>query len=81
MSSWTRVANRDDCPVGELEGVMANGIPIVLANVDGDIYALRDECSHEEFPLSANMEAAPTISASAAKPAMICFFMFTPPWV
>ena len=31
---------------------MANGTPIVLANVDGDIYALSDECSHEEFPLS-----------------------------
>jgi 3-phenylpropionate/trans-cinnamate dioxygenase ferredoxin subunit len=31
---------------------MANGTPVVLANVDGDIYALEDECSHEEFPLS-----------------------------
>lgn len=24
----------------------------MLANVDGDVYALEDECSHEEFPLS-----------------------------
>jgi len=52
MASWTRVAASADCPVGTLKGVMANGTPVVLANVDGDIYALEDECSHEEFPLS-----------------------------
>lgn len=31
---------------------MAEGLPIVLANVDGDVYALEDQCSHDEFPLS-----------------------------
>ena len=27
--------------------------PVVLANVDGDIYALEDRCSHQDYPLSA----------------------------
>ena len=31
---------------------MAEGLAIVLANVDGDVYALEDQCSHDEFPLS-----------------------------
>jgi 3-phenylpropionate/trans-cinnamate dioxygenase ferredoxin subunit len=52
MGEWTRVASLDDCPVGKLKGVMAGRQPIVLANVDGDVYALEDQCSHQEFPLS-----------------------------
>ena len=38
--------------MGELTGVLAEKLPVVLANVDGDIYALEDQCSHEEYPLS-----------------------------
>ena len=41
-----------DCPVGQLKGVMVGLQPLVLANVDGDIYALEDQCSHQEFPLA-----------------------------
>ena len=52
MSSWVRVAAVTDCDVGTLKAVMVEGTPVVLANVDGDIYALQDECSHEEYPLS-----------------------------
>jgi 3-phenylpropionate/trans-cinnamate dioxygenase ferredoxin subunit len=32
--------------------VSADGVQIVLANVDGKVCALRDQCSHEEYPLS-----------------------------
>ena len=52
VSNWVRVAGRDDCPVGELKGVSADGTDLVLANVDGTICALRDQCSHAEYPLS-----------------------------
>ena len=52
MALWVRVANDGDCPRGKLKFVMADGMPVVLANVDGTICALRDQCSHEEFPLS-----------------------------
>jgi len=31
---------------------MADGVPVVLANVDGKICALEDQCSHENLPLS-----------------------------
>jgi nitrite reductase/ring-hydroxylating ferredoxin subunit len=31
---------------------MADDTPVVLANVEGKICALLDQCSHEEFPLS-----------------------------
>mgnify|MGYP001811665708 CR=1 FL=1 len=52
MPRWTKVAVSSDCQPGELRSVMADGLPIVLANVDGDIYALEDQCSHEDLPLS-----------------------------
>jgi nitrite reductase/ring-hydroxylating ferredoxin subunit len=49
---FVRVGSVDDVPVGTLRGVDANGTAVVLANVDGAICALRDQCSHEEYPLS-----------------------------
>ena len=52
MADWVRVAGVADVPVGTLKGVDANGVAIVLANVDGAICALQDRCSHEEYPLS-----------------------------
>lgn len=52
MAEWTRVASLAEFPAGTLKGVMAGRQPVVLANVDGDIYALEDQCSHQEFPLS-----------------------------
>jgi 3-phenylpropionate/trans-cinnamate dioxygenase ferredoxin subunit len=47
-----KVAAVADCPVGELKAVDADGTAVVLANVDGTLCALRDRCSHEEYPLS-----------------------------
>ena len=52
MSRWVQVASTAECPPGTLLGVVADGLPIVLANVDGKVCALRDQCSHEEYPLS-----------------------------
>jgi 3-phenylpropionate/trans-cinnamate dioxygenase ferredoxin subunit len=50
--AFVRVGTVGDVPVGTLKGVDANGTAVVLANVDGAICALRDRCSHEEYPLS-----------------------------
>jgi 3-phenylpropionate/trans-cinnamate dioxygenase ferredoxin subunit len=52
MNNWVRVAQVIDCPVGQLRAVDADGTAVVLANVEGTICALRDQCSHEEYPLS-----------------------------
>jgi len=48
-----RVAGLSELPPCGLLRVEIDGIPICLARTEsGDVYALRDECSHEEFPLS-----------------------------
>ena len=55
MSELVRVASLEEVPPGTLLGVEVGDERICLANVDGEIYALADNCSHQEFPLSAGM--------------------------
>ena len=55
MPDWVRVAGAAELPAGELLGVEAGGMQMVLANVDGDVYALLDRCSHQDLPLSAGL--------------------------
>jgi 3-phenylpropionate/trans-cinnamate dioxygenase ferredoxin component len=52
MTDWIKVASLEECPPGSLRPVMVGNEPVVLANVDGAIYAVQDRCSHEEYPLS-----------------------------
>ena len=52
MARWVRVAGVDRCPPGTLLDVRAEEHVIVVANVDGDFYALEDRCSHQDYPLS-----------------------------
>ena len=50
--AWTRVADQDGIPVGGLRGFEIEDERVVVANVDGVLYALEDQCSHANFPLS-----------------------------
>jgi nitrite reductase/ring-hydroxylating ferredoxin subunit len=50
--SFTRVASMAELPVGTLLGLEVGGQRICLANVEGHIYALRNNCTHKDFPLS-----------------------------
>lgn len=49
---YVRVAALEDVPPGQLLGVEVGGEKVCLANADGEIYAVRDNCSHKDFPLS-----------------------------
>ena len=53
MPEWVRVASVEECKGdGCLHKVSGDGEAIVLARWGGEIFALADCCSHEEFPLS-----------------------------
>ena len=52
MAEWVRVASAGECPPGRLLGVAAGSERIVIANVEGDFYALLDRCTHQDYPLS-----------------------------
>jgi len=52
MSEFRTVARLENVPAGSLHGVELDGEKIVLAHVGDRVFALHDQCSHEEFPLS-----------------------------
>jgi len=49
---FVAVGKTDDFAPGELKFVAVDRERVVLANVDGAIYALRDMCGHRNAPLS-----------------------------
>ncbi|HKX19904.1 MAG TPA: non-heme iron oxygenase ferredoxin subunit [bacterium] len=49
---FVRVARRADIPPGAIVRVEAGGHVMAIANVDGELYAIDDTCSHEEASLS-----------------------------
>ena len=52
--TWTFVCAAGELLPGELKTVFdeVTGTPIVVLNHDGELYALEDKCSHEDFELS-----------------------------
>lgn len=49
---WTKVCGSDEVLPGEKLAVWAGDIPLLLVNLDGELYALEDKCSHEDYELS-----------------------------
>ncbi|MFW6175122.1 MAG: Rieske (2Fe-2S) protein [Chloroflexota bacterium] len=49
---FERVASLSDVPPGEMLPVEAQGESILLANVEGQLFAVSETCTHEEGPLS-----------------------------
>jgi 3-phenylpropionate/trans-cinnamate dioxygenase ferredoxin subunit len=53
MDGWTRVATLGELLPGECTVAWDGDTPIVVVNLDGDLYAVEDRCTHEDFELSA----------------------------
>lgn len=55
--TWTFVCASNELLPGEMRAVVdeATGTPIVVVNLYGDLYALEDRCTHEDFELSAGV--------------------------
>jgi nitrite reductase/ring-hydroxylating ferredoxin subunit len=52
MGDYVTVADVADIPPGERIVVEYGRDWVVILNVDGKLYALEDQCSHEDYPLS-----------------------------
>jgi 3-phenylpropionate/trans-cinnamate dioxygenase ferredoxin subunit len=52
LAGYERVAALDEIPPGSLRAVRTGGLALALCNVEGEIYAVEDNCSHQHFPLS-----------------------------
>jgi 3-phenylpropionate/trans-cinnamate dioxygenase ferredoxin component len=49
---FVAVIRADSVAPGKLSKVVVDDKPYVVANVDGRFYAVEDNCSHEDYPLS-----------------------------
>ena len=45
------VAKRQDIPPATTKRVVVDGVEVLLCNVDGDLYAVADVCTHDGGPL------------------------------
>ncbi len=52
MERRVQVARVDELEPGSMMMVEVDGKPVLLANVDGEFYAISDLCTHEEYNLS-----------------------------
>ena len=51
MGSWTTVARENEIERGKVRVVSAGNKRIALCNVDGEIFAIDDVCTHDDGPL------------------------------
>jgi 3-phenylpropionate/trans-cinnamate dioxygenase ferredoxin component len=49
---WVRAAALAELAEGGVTAVVVEGRKVALARVEGEVYALADNCSHRDFPLS-----------------------------
>ena len=47
MINWIRVCTRSELLPGEFKIVWDGDVPIAVFNVDGDLYAIEDVCTHD----------------------------------
>jgi 3-phenylpropionate/trans-cinnamate dioxygenase ferredoxin component len=52
MSGFQRVCSLSELPEVGAIGVEVAGLPVAVVRTGGEVFALRDVCSHEEVPLS-----------------------------
>jgi 3-phenylpropionate/trans-cinnamate dioxygenase ferredoxin subunit len=52
VSEFVRACALADVPEDGAVGVELNGTPVAIIRAEGEVFALRDVCSHEEVPLS-----------------------------
>ncbi|MEX0750111.1 MAG: Rieske 2Fe-2S domain-containing protein [Dehalococcoidia bacterium] len=51
MAEFVRVARLSDIPAGTMKGVKARGKEVLVANIDGEAYAVGDRCTHLRYRL------------------------------
>ena len=52
MSEFVRACALSEIPPEGVVGVELGTVPVAIVRAEGEIYAIRDVCSHEEVPLS-----------------------------
>ena len=52
MADFVKVAKTSDIPRGEVRSFVVDNELIAICHVNGSFYAIKDKCTHMEYPLS-----------------------------
>ncbi len=52
MADYEKIAKTSDILPGEIKSFVVGIDVIAVCNVEGNFYAIKDRCTHEEYPLS-----------------------------
>ncbi len=52
VAQWVEVARVSDIPPGHAARVEIDDVPVAIFNVDGELFAVDDTCTHQEASLS-----------------------------
>jgi nitrite reductase/ring-hydroxylating ferredoxin subunit len=52
MTEFTTVGRVDDVPAGEMRSYQVGGEDVAVANVDGELHAFNDTCTHMQCSLA-----------------------------
>jgi toluene monooxygenase system ferredoxin subunit len=63
--SFRRAASVDELWVGEMKGVVVDGVPVLLVSLEGGLRAYEDRCLHKGVALSAGRLAGTRLVCSA----------------
>ncbi|OGC50819.1 hypothetical protein A2716_02175 [candidate division WWE3 bacterium RIFCSPHIGHO2_01_FULL_40_23] len=47
MADFVKVANTKDIPVNSIKPFRINGVPVAIANLNGEFLAISDVCTHD----------------------------------
>jgi toluene monooxygenase system ferredoxin subunit len=62
--SFRRAASREDLWVGEMKGVVVDGVPVLLVSLDDGVRAYEDRCRHKGVALSAGRLSGTRLACS-----------------
>ena len=72
QTTYVRACALADVPEDGVLGVALGDVPVAIIRDGGEVFALRDVCSHEEVPLSEGEVYDATWSAGCTGPASTC---------
>jgi nitrite reductase/ring-hydroxylating ferredoxin subunit len=64
MAEFIKVAKTSDIPPGEIRSFEVESEIIAICNVGGRFYAIKDECTHMNYPLSDGFLDGETITCA-----------------
>jgi nitrite reductase/ring-hydroxylating ferredoxin subunit/Fe-S cluster biogenesis protein NfuA len=59
--SWVRACATHDVPAGTVRGIDMHGVPVLIANVDGDRYGYEDRCAGTPLPVAGGVVDGETL--------------------